>query len=269
MAYIGNCVRLAPRRGNVACLTAVCMLPLLGIAAIALDGGLLMSDRRGAQRAADAAALAAAVDLFNNYPSNQGVDVTGSAAKSAVTTATANGFANNGTMSTVTVNIPPKSGIFAGDSGGYAEVVISFNESRYFSRIWGNSSLPVTARAVAHGAFTPASPGVLVLDPSDNNTLDVTASGNVTVTGHGSINVNSKSANGGATLTSTGNVVADNIYLSDDVYNHSNTGDIVGTVNYNVPPTPDPLAGLPEPAQPAYPEAPQRRRASIIPPVRG
>jgi hypothetical protein len=240
----------------VACLLAVSIVPLLGIAAIALDGGLLLSDRRGAQRAADAAALAAAVDLFNNYTTNKGVDVNGTAAKSAITTAAANGFPNNGTTSTVTVHIPPKSGGFASDPGGYAEVVISYNESRYFSRIWGSSNIPVTARAVAHGEFTPANPGVLVLDPTDNNTLDVTASGNVTVTGHGSINVNSKSANGGATMTNTGNIVADNINLSDGVYNHSNSGNMIGSVHYNVPPTPDPLAGLPQPTQPAYPQAP-------------
>jgi hypothetical protein len=43
------------------------------------------------------------------------------------------------------------------------------------------------------------------------------------------------------------------INLSGPKYNKSNTGDLIGTVNYNVPPTPDPLAALPEPSKPAAP----------------
>jgi hypothetical protein len=71
----------------------------------------------------------------------------------------------------------------------------------------------------------------------------------VTVTGGGAIDVDSKSPNGGATCTNTGNIVADTINLSDGTYNSSNTGTLIGTINYNQP-TPDPLALLPEPTQP-------------------
>jgi hypothetical protein len=109
---------------------------------------------------------------------------------------------------------------------------------------------------VARGKWTAASPGILILDPKDNNTLNVTASGNVTVTNGGAIDVDSQSANGGATCTNTGNVVADNINLSDGTYNHSNSGTLIGTINYNVPPIPDPLAAMPEPTQPGLPPAP-------------
>jgi hypothetical protein len=216
---------------------------------------MLLSDRRQAQRAADSAALAAAVDLFTKFNKNNGVDTSGTAKQSALTTAAANGYTNDGVSSTVTVNIPPKSGEFVGQKG-YAEVLISYNQSRFFSAIWGSGALKVAARAVARGTYTPANPGILILDPTDNNTLDVTASGNVTVTGGGSIIVDSKSPNGGATCTNTGNIVADTIDLSDDTYNHSNTGTLIGTINYNQPPTPDPLAGLQEPAQPQPPNLP-------------
>jgi Flp pilus assembly protein TadG len=245
----------ARRRGTVAALTAICLIPMLGIVAIVLDGGVLLDDRRQAQTAADAAALAAAVDLFDNYPTCEGKDSNGTAAQSAFTTAKANGFPNDGVNSTVTVNIPPKSGPFTGRNG-YVEVLIAYNQARYFSNVYGSGALKVTARAVARGSYTGANPGILVLDPTDNNTLNVTASGGVTVTNGGAVTDDSKSANGGVTLTNTGNITAATVNVSDNTYNHSNTGNIVGSINYNQPPTPDPLAVLPEPAQPQLPSLP-------------
>src|SRR5215831_17708785 len=140
------------RRGTVAVLVAICLTVILGIVAIAVDGGLLMEDRRQVQAAADAAALAAAIDLYNNYSTNYGLDPSGTAAKSAQTTAAANGFANN-VNATVVVNIPPKSGPFAGNTNGYAEVIIQTSQQRAFSRIFGNDNLTVTGRAVARGQW--------------------------------------------------------------------------------------------------------------------
>jgi Flp pilus assembly protein TadG len=231
---------------------ALALVPVLGFVAIAVDGGMLLSDRRQAQRATDSAALAAATDMYVKWNTQHGVDTGGGAKQSALTTAAANGYSNDGVNSIVTVNIPPKSGTFV-NRAGYAEVLTTYNQQRFFSKIWGSGTLKVTARAVARGSYTPASPGILLLDPTDNNTLDVTSSGNVTVTNGGAIDVNSKSANGGATCTNTGNIVADTINLSDNTYNHSNSGTLIGQINYNQPPTPDPLANLAEPTQPPLP----------------
>jgi Flp pilus assembly protein TadG len=240
------------RRGAVAVLVAVCLIPMLAVVAIVLDGGVLLDDRRQAQTAADAAALAAATDLFNYYKTNQGADPGKTAKTSALTTAKADGYNNDGTTSVVTVNIPPKSGPFTGKAG-YVEILITYNQPRFFSNVLGSGSLTVTARAVARGLYTPSSPGILVLDPTGNNSLDVTASGGVTVTNGGAIDVDSNSASGGLTITNTGNVTADTINLSDNTYNHSNSGDAIGTINYKQPATPDPLALLPEPSQPSAP----------------
>jgi Putative Flp pilus-assembly TadE/G-like len=247
--------RQLPRCGKVVILVAIALIPILGVVAIAVDGGMLMSDRRRAQRAADSAALAAATDLFTNWNTNAGADPKGDAKTSALTTAAANGFPNDGATATVTVNIPPKNGTFVGQKA-YVEVLITYNEDRFFSKIWGDGKLKVAARAVARGSYTPASPGILVLDPTDNNTLNVTSSGDVTVTNGGAIDVSSKSPNGGATCTNSGNITADTINLSDGKYNSSNSGTLIGQVNYNQPPTPDPLAALPEPAQPELPNLP-------------
>jgi hypothetical protein len=230
------------------------------MAALVFDVGLLRDDRRRAVVAADAAALAAVTDLYNNWNTNAGVDKSGTAVKSAKTTAAANGFTDGSGGATVTVNVYPdnyQQGPHAGSQipRGYAEVIIMFQQERYFSNIWGSQKLAGGARAVARGTYAPASPGILILDPKDSNTFNITASGGVTVNNGGSIVVDSTSSSG-ASLTNTGNAVASTINLSGGGYNKSNTGDLIGTVNYNVPPTPDPLAALPEPSQPPLPPVP-------------
>ena len=65
------------RKGNVIVLTVVSLVAVIGFAAVALDGGLLQYNRRFAQAVADAAALAAADDLYYNYQANAGLDVSG------------------------------------------------------------------------------------------------------------------------------------------------------------------------------------------------
>ena len=56
-----------------------------------------------------------------------------------VANASANGYANDGTTSTVTVNIPPKSGPSTGKAG-YAEVIVECYQNRFFSSIWGTGN---------------------------------------------------------------------------------------------------------------------------------
>src|SRR5688500_13776884 len=96
------------RRGAVVVLVAVCLAVILAFVAIALDGGGLLERRRQAQATADAAALAAAEDLFRNYPKNKGLDPSGTAAARAYAIAAANGFSGDGTQSTVTVRLSPQ-----------------------------------------------------------------------------------------------------------------------------------------------------------------
>src|SRR6185437_12389178 len=84
------------RRGTVTPLTILNLSLLVGVVALAVDGGTLMEARRHAQAAADAAALAAATDLYSNYLTNQGLDPKGTALTSALANASANGFVNDG-----------------------------------------------------------------------------------------------------------------------------------------------------------------------------
>ena len=178
------------RRGAVAVMVAICLIPIIGVMAFALDGGVLMSERRHAQTVADDTAHAAACSLYKNYASDQGLDSHGTASSAALAIASANGYANDGTTSVVTISIPPTSGNFLGKAG-YAEVVVKFNQTRYFSGIFGSGTIPITARAVARG-ISLTSPSIILLDPSAAGALTLTGSGKVTATS--SIQVNSSNA---------------------------------------------------------------------------
>src|SRR5438874_6980605 len=89
------------RDGNVLVLVVVCLFVLVGILAVALDGGLLMTERRHAQATADAAALAGAAELYKNYWRYSGADPGGPASQSALAYAAANGYTNDGVTSVV------------------------------------------------------------------------------------------------------------------------------------------------------------------------
>jgi hypothetical protein len=219
------------------------MIPILGMMALVIDGGLLMAERRHARAVADAAALAGAYSLYNNYSTDKGLDPMGTAVKEAKSIASGNGYTNDGTTSTVTVNIPPLSGSFIGKSS-YVEVIVQYNLARQFSAIWGSGTMSVTARSVGRGISSPSSPAILLLDPLMPKALNATGNGNVTVTG-GSIVVDSIDPKAGI-LTGNGNVSAPNINIYGS-YNTTGNGQFIGTVKTNVAPTPDPLSTLPVP----------------------
>jgi Flp pilus assembly protein TadG len=162
------------RRGAVLAQMALCVTVLVGILAVCLDGGVLLAERQHAQSTADAAALAAAADLFKNWNTYGGLDTPGTATKSANTIATANGYTSSN--STITVNIPPTAGDHIGVNG-YAEVIVNYNQGRYFSQLWSKNTITVSARAVARGMLITgsASPndnvGILVLSTSGSGAV--------------------------------------------------------------------------------------------------
>src|SRR5437879_4674822 len=140
MLYSQSVVSRRSRRGWVTAMVAVGLIGVISILALAVDGGVILAERQHAQAVADAAALAAAIDLYNNYSKNKGLDTGGTAQTTALTTASSNGYTNDGTYSTVTVNIPPLSGDYSGQAG-YAEVIVQYNEGRSFSRLFGSGTI--------------------------------------------------------------------------------------------------------------------------------
>jgi hypothetical protein len=203
--------RLKSRRGMVAVFVAICLTVILSAAALALDAGLLIAERRHAQATADAAAMSAAYSLWENFPTNQGTDPSLTATTAAYLTTTNNGFptyapaaANKGTGSgeemnfnpflfiqlpkgpqQVFVNIPPKTGTFAGQAG-YAQVVVGREVPRYFSSIWGSGTIGVSATAVARAVnrngivVSPLAPSAAPISGSSNTSFNI-PNGSVTV----------------------------------------------------------------------------------------
>jgi Flp pilus assembly protein TadG len=212
MTYLPSS-RRRPRRGAIAVWVAICLALLLGVAALAVDGGLLMVDRRRAQEAADAAALAAAVDLALNYGSVTAANPTGGT--SAVTDGQAVGNANFPGASSVQVNIPPTSGNFTDTSKylGYVEVIVTYQQKRAFSAIFGSGDVTVTARAVAHGAYGSSFVNILVLDSGASGALTLGGTGTqISVPGTIIVDSNSSKAltgNGGATAVSGSGISVD------------------------------------------------------------
>jgi hypothetical protein len=220
---------------------------------VALDGGLLLAERRHGQATADAAALAGAAMLFSNYATNAGADTGGAAASAVTAAANANGY--DGTNSTITCHIPPTTGDHVG-AAGYVEVIVTYNQPRFFSSLWGTSNIPVSARAVARGQWVASSPGILVLDPTASGALKATGNGNITAT-NGNIIVNSNSS---AAIDVAGNnsLVSDTNRPIDVAGNpgYSGAGSVTPTPTPLQTPTADPLRLIPEPGLPAAAPAP-------------
>src|SRR5690606_20311637 len=143
--------------------------------------------KRQAQNAADAAALAAAMDLMRGHPKETAL-------------ATANQFVqqenglSDATPLVIDTNfhIPPITGPHAGKDN-YVEVVVSTPHQSFFMHILtGAESSHVAARAVAGFEAVTAGEGVMVLDPNPKNGTGLTTNGNGVLKVEGRIVVNAE-----------------------------------------------------------------------------
>jgi hypothetical protein len=230
------------RNGAVTPWVVLSLMVIVGIVAIGMDGGRMMEERRHAQATADAAALAGAVQLYNNVFQTQS-----QADAAALSVAAANGYSNDGVNSIVTVRVPPLSGAFSGKAG-YIEVVVQRNLSATFGAIFTGGPLTVTARAVARGQ--PLNIGVMALSQSGANAFTNNGIGAFAVLG-GSIYVNSSDA-AAFNQNGLGPVIANTMQIAGG-YVNSSGGLLVGTIDTGVDPSPDPLVNYPVPDPSSYP----------------
>jgi Flp pilus assembly protein TadG len=240
------------RRGSIVVLVAACLIVIMAFVAIAIDGGVLVEQRRKSQATADAAALAAATDLFNKYPVNKGFDAQVTATAAAQSIAAANGYANDETTSIVTTRTSPQTylgGPYRGQMlpKGYAEVTVQYNQNRYFSSILGTGTIPVQARSVARGKWEPTYVGILVLDLHASGALRATGGGAGTVTGGAAVIVNSDAID--AAITTGGSILTATDFA---ITGGTSGGGFVGEVTTGALPQPDPLRNLPQPKSSDY-----------------
>jgi len=244
------------RRGAIAVKVAICLPVLLGIVALALDGGMIYDKKRHTQAAADAAALAAAGDLFKTYfngdYTDNGKDAGGIAAAHALAIAAENGYPNDGITATVTVNIPPKSGLFVGKLG-YVEVIIDYHQQRGFSKIFGTGDLSVGSRAVARGKWEPIEIGILCLDPVSGSALKIGGGAHASVPDTPVI-VNSTSMSAMYASGTGPTIQSEQFYLTGNYAGGIQGVNFLGPIEIGVPPTPDPYQLLKEPDKTTLPQ---------------
>ncbi len=167
---------VARRRGYIAVLAALLMIPLIGMLALSIDGGLLMAERRKVQATADACAQGAAVVVSKALCAGTTPDYT-EAKNVALAIAAKNGYANDGVNSVVSYSSVQ-------GTGGSASVTVTSNLPKFFSAIWGGGTIPVAASSKAQwpaqttsgGSSIPASSAAIIA-------LDKTAAGSLTIIG--------------------------------------------------------------------------------------
>lgn len=223
-------MRLRDENGQMLVLTALSMMLLFGFMALAVDVGLLFRARRQAQTAADAAAVAAALDYEYNISRT-------SAQNAGYTAATANGYDHTKSGITVTVNVPPNSGP-KNAAQGYAEAIVGSSNPTVFMSMFNFHNVEVSARAVA-GIGGPGPACIYTL-----GTAGITGSGS------GAINASNCTIddNGNITLSGNESIIAQKINLF---------GTAVESGGGSITPTPvrsrtvaDPLASVTPPTVP-------------------
>lgn len=113
---------------------------LIGLTALAIDGGRAFAERRHAQNAADTAALAAALKKARSDSANW--------QSAGFERAAENGYNNDGVNNVVAVISPPTEGPYAGNSE-YIQVIIVSHLPTYFAPIIGIDQVTNRVQAVA------------------------------------------------------------------------------------------------------------------------
>lgn len=131
-------VRRKSERGQAIVLLALGIMGLVGMTALAIDGGNAFADKRNAQDAADTAALAAALAEVRGNDSSA----------LALSFAAQNGYDNDGTSNTVTYHNPPISGPYTGDNE-YIQIFITSEVETFFAPVIGVETTTNTVEAVA------------------------------------------------------------------------------------------------------------------------
>jgi len=125
-------------RGQAIILIVFSIIGLVGMTALAIDGGNALIDRRRTETAASAAALTAALTRIEG----------GDWRSAALATAKANGYNNNGTTSIIEMNTPPLSGPYTGNSE-YIEIIVTSHMPTYFGTVIGVPQITSVSRAVS------------------------------------------------------------------------------------------------------------------------
>ena len=239
--------RAAPLEGQAIVIFALFSLVLIGMLALSVDAGFLLSERRQAQSAADAGALAAAKAAMDNKSSAE-----------VVATGQGYGQFNAGANAVVTVNRPPTSGPYAGNAK-YIEVAVAKPVTKFFVGAVYPGAWQVTARATAGIEPDGFNAALLALNSSAGG-IKTAGSTTIKVVG-GSVVSNYDINTSGST-----SITADEYVAANDGFRTSGSTVIKGGKGENpaAPEIPDPLKDKISP--PNLPSFPGNPVPSVTPP---
>ena len=237
--------------GQAMVLIAIMFMTLLFFVGLAVDAGQLYVAKRTEQEAADAAAFAAAIVIYQSGERPPSALTITNAISAAVTQATRNGYTDGVNNTTVTVVSPPATGNY---TGNVYHVEVNITHQVRTTLVPAESVLnPVHARGV--GGAEPMNSGYAIMSLDRGNTPSAFYADNnadIHVTG-GGILVNSSSATAAVNnqtsctrFTMTGGTI--------DVDGHTVSSFPSGctpsfpAVNQAVPQKPDPFALFPKPS---------------------
>ncbi|MCJ7583317.1 MAG: pilus assembly protein TadG-related protein [Anaerolineales bacterium] len=180
-------------RGQALILIVLAIVGMIGLVALAIDGGNVFSNRRSAQNAADSAALAGALARVKN-PDLPPADLSTLVSTVARARAADNNFTTDA-LNRVDVNNPPIAGC-SGASGPYAgnneyiQVIIHSTVNTFFAPIVGINQLDNCVEAIARakeGEPISLCYAALIcgLSPTEKNTLRTFGGANITLVGGG------------------------------------------------------------------------------------
>ncbi len=137
-------------RGQALILIVFAIVGLVGLTALAVDGGMAYSDRRNAQNAADSAALAAALGHIRGRDVNT----------IALAAAAAEGYDNNGTTNTVTVSVADLSGTSCPNMAVGEDITVQITSviRTSFAPVVGIRQLTNTVRATGRSCLSYIGP---------------------------------------------------------------------------------------------------------------
>lgn len=182
---------VSDRRGAMLAFVAVTMTILLGCLVLVIDIGESARQRRTAQAAADAGALAGAAELYKNAAA------TATAYAKASSLASSYGFTEStpgggGTLGEIAYPSAPTSGPYSGNTS-YVEVTITRNVPSIFGALFNRNSIATRARAVA-GVGSYSLTCVYLTDPSITTALTVGPGGKLYADCGASVNASSARA---------------------------------------------------------------------------
>jgi hypothetical protein len=230
-----RCARAGNRRGAILVLAGVSTVLLISILALALDVGALQQQKRMAQTAADAGALAGAIEIWRNR-----VD---SVEESAASETKRNGFEHLVNGNIVTVTYPATNAPYAGPN--FVHVAVERTVPTAFAKIFGYNSTVIHTEATAGITFSEYC--FLVLDPSADNALKLDNSARLTGRGCGA-QVNSTSPIGANVAGTSAQITVP--FMGVGGPSAGGASKIRPAPAYNVPATADPMSQTPMPAVP-------------------